>query len=364
MTITRIFQTGLELGGTGLQEFDRKVGSATEYVNISSTQKKTGTYSIALTGTGVPPSDKQASYQVDIPATYQLRVGFYIRPGAMTSSERHESVFTVASSTDTNLVHLKTDANFNSLQLFYNGNPGTQIGGNIGFARYSWAHVGLDIKFAASGGWIYWYKDGNLVASRSGSTGTTQAAKVNFGSHPQTGSLYNFHSSDATYFDDIFIDDTTGETSAGIVPGRQFELIKPNGNGYWSGWEGSDGNHTDNYLLVDDTPHDSDSTYVVASSAGDKDSHHLQDFSLPAEMEVKAVIPFTTARKIGTADSKIQVGTRLSGAGESLGSEESLTTSYGILIFDHQATKPGGENWSESDVDNVQVLIASAGDFS
>lgn len=55
--------------------------------------------------------------------------------------------------------------------------------------------------------------------------------------------------------------------------------FNPNGNGYSSQFDGSDGNSTDNYLLTDDVEPDGDTTYVQSLTAGEIDSYTFSDMA-------------------------------------------------------------------------------------
>ena len=62
----------------------------------------------------------------------------------------------------------------------------------------------------------------------------------------------------------------------------RIECLFPNGNGNSSDFDGSDGNSIDNYLLVDDTAPDGDTTYVEAGVVGDKDTYACLLYTSPS----------------------------------------------------------------------------------
>jgi hypothetical protein len=83
--------------------------------------------------------------------------------------------------------------------------------------------------------------------------------------------------------DDMAINDTTGDFQnswCGEAKGQFAQ--RPNGNGSSSGWEGSDGNSTDNYLLIDETPPDT-ADYVQENTDETIDDYALE--ATPAAME-------------------------------------------------------------------------------
>ena len=92
-------------------------------------------------------------------------------------------------------------------------------------------------------------------------------------------------SSDATL--DYIVDDLAINDSAGSFentwPGEgEVIVLRPNGNGASSQFVGSDGNSTDNYLLVDETPPDS-ADYVGSGTLNEVDDYALE--ATPAAMD-------------------------------------------------------------------------------
>lgn len=163
----------------------------------------------------------------------------------------------------------------------------------------------------------------------------------------------------ADNLDDVGIWDTSGSDVNDFVGDLRVERVSPNGNGNSSQFVGSDGNSTDNYLLVDDgaAPND-DTDYVASSTVADKDTYAMGNIT-PAVATIKAVQTFLYARKDDAGTRKIASIVRLS-ATESQGADFTLASTYGAQadIF-HQ--KPGGGAWSVSDVNSAeagQVVVA------
>jgi hypothetical protein len=217
------------------------------------------------------------------------------------------------------------------------------------------SHFGLDVKFDGSAGWAIVYLDGNEIMRFEGNTGTVQPTVVRFGD--TTNPL------DFTYFDDMFIDDTTGEATFVPVPDRRFfSALTPNGNGNYVDGVGSDSNSVDNYLLVDDVPHNSDTDYVVLDALNEKESYAVTTLTLPANFEVAALIPFMYAKKTDAeVATQIKPMLRL-GSTDLEGDAKNLPTSYG-LISHRFTTKPGGGVWAQADIDDVQIGYVGAGTF-
>jgi len=359
MTRTRLWQTGLELDSLSA-EFNGIMGNAT-YINIVNTNYKTGAYCLRVGGSAY--TYDAVGYKMLPSETYQTSVGFHMK--SQDTQDFDVRIFTLRTTAGVEMFRLQVD-NTGTFYSFYVWNEARQIqqvGSDISIDQNIYYHWGIDLKINASTGWCYVYKDGNLVASYDGDTDLTKIGRIDFGTYPELGDN-NFLGGNYAYYDDIFIDDTTGETSANPVPDRRFSLLKPDNNGIDSEWNGSDGNQVDNYLLVDDIPHDSDTTYVVAATTDLKDSYNLESFSLPANSEIRAIIPVAVSKKGDDTDCKIALGLNVSASGEQIESGQNIPTSYGLCTFERFTTTSGGGDWTESDINNAQVIIQSEGTFT
>lgn len=91
------------------------------------------------------------------------------------------------------------------------------------------------------------------------------------------------------FLDDVYILDSAGSAPYNTYLGDiVVRTILPNGNGASSDWLGSDGNSTDNYLLVDD-PSTTTADYVTATATGKTDLYLMGDIpttDLPLAIQV------------------------------------------------------------------------------
>lgn len=153
-------------------------------------------------------------------------------------------------------------------------------------------------------------------------------------------------------FDDLYICDGTGSAPTNDFLGDcRVQSRLPNGNGNSSQFDGSDGNTTDNYLLVDDATQDGDTTYVQSPDVGDKDTYAYEDLT-PTSGTVYGVQALPYARKTDAGARSICSVARLSGT-ETDSSNKALSTSY-LYYPDIREAKPGGGSWSISDVNNAE----------
>lgn len=347
MTITRLWQAGAELDNGVLEFTSRDSGSLT---TVSSVQAKTGTY--AFRGA------LAYGWTKIIPSTSQLRISYhFLHNGTSGDTPNMISIRNGSSS----IVALRWDETNATIQLRVAGSQvDTYVAG--GFSTTGqWFHIGLDVKIDASG-WVYVYLDGIEIFAYEGDT-TGNGSSANqvewnelYGIGGDTWNTYY-------YIDDIYIDDTAGESAAAPVPDQRFHYRVPAGNGSSSDLTGSDGDSTDNYLLVDEIPHDGDTTYVEAASSGLRDLYDTTTFTLPTGFEVTAVIPTAVAKKTNAA-----IGSQLKlvakdGVDEAVSSANDLATSYSLL-YERMTTQPDGSAWDESGVNAAEYGVESAGSYS
>lgn len=128
----------------------------------------------------------------------------------------------------------------------------------------------------------------------------------------------------------------------------------PSGNGNSSQLDGSDGNSTDNYLLVDETTPDDDTTYVQSSTVNEIDTYAMGNMSDVSD--VAAVYARNYVRKTDAAARESKTVLR-SGGTDYLGSAKSLISTYvgdRTLYLTDPATSAA---WTPSGVDAVEVGI-------
>lgn len=161
-----------------------------------------------------------------------------------------------------------------------------------------------------------------------------------------------------SHFDDFYICDTSGATNNNFLGDVRVECLFPNGNGNYSQFTGSDGNSTDNYLLVDETSPNGDTDYVADATVSDKDTYTFTD-PTPTSGSVYGVQITHYSRKTSAGTRSSRSLARLSGTDADNGSDQALATSY-TYFSDIRETKPGGGSWSLSDVANAEFGVEVA----
>lgn len=131
--------------------------------------------------------------------------------------------------------------------------------------------------------------------------------------------------------DDFYINDDTGSAPENTFFGEAFvvERVIPNGNGNSSQWVGSDGNSTDNYLLVDDTGN-SDTDYIRSGTLNELDLHTLSDLS-NATGTIIGTNHYMVARKDDVATRTIASTIRTNSTNYT-GSNKTMTGTYATFV--------------------------------
>ena len=338
MAITRVYQSGFELNDYVAEGVLAVADDA--YNIVSSDSPNTGIYSLRCYNAG--------KFTVPIPATQQIRTGFYIKHNGPRSDGYEFPLFGIVLSNSYILAVVITPAGMLSLKRatteLATGGPGPAIGVQT--------HIGMDVNTTSGSKWFYVYVDGVLQLSYNAGY-DYNIVGVTFGnlldSIVRQPKAY-------MYVDDLYIDDTTGE-SAAPPPNLRFPWLPVNGAGSYAGWTPSAGA---NYECVDEIPPDDDTTYVSTNAADIVDGYTLAGYTLPSNAVINAVIPTAVALKgDATIATQIALGLRAAGV-DAYGSDLDLPVAYASR-FSRHTTKPGGGAWAEGDVNATEVLLKSAG---
>lgn len=155
--------------------------------------------------------------------------------------------------------------------------------------------------------------------------------------------------------DDLYILDTSGSAPTNTYLGDvRVDTIAPNGNGNSSVLVGSDGNSTDNYLLVDEVPANDDTDYVESSTPGDKDTYAFSNMATVTGT-VYGVQVSHWSRKTDAGSRSVVSVARLSGT-EVDSAVQTLAGSYQYFT-DLREAKPGGGVWTIADVNSAEFGV-------
>jgi hypothetical protein len=150
--------------------------------------------------------------------------------------------------------------------------------------------------------------------------------------------------------------DTSGTINNDFKGDCRVEAIFPNGNGNSSVLVGSDGNSTDNYLLVDENPPNSDTDYVESSTVGDKDTYNYGSItSAFGVVHGVQICPFV--KKTDAGVRSIANVARSSGT-EADSASQALAATYGYLptIKEDDPSTPGSR-WTVAGVNAAEFGV-------
>jgi len=157
------------------------------------------------------------------------------------------------------------------------------------------------------------------------------------------------------YFDSYYLMDQEGSTNNTFLGDCVVEAILPDGNGYNSDFDGSDGNQVDNYLLVDEADPDDDSTYVEDDTVGGIDA-----FTYDALSETPATIfgvAVTIMAKKTTANARTIKQIARPVSTNYLGDEHTLSESYACYQDIWEDNPADAAAWEEADVNGAEFGV-------
>jgi hypothetical protein len=236
----------------------------------------------------------------------------------------------------------------------YRGTPTTTSLGTTGpglsFASSAWYYFEAKVLLSDTVGTIEVRQDGVTVLSLTGldtkNAGTAAVLDSVGWNTPTNGNAYS------NYFDDLYI--TSGST--GFLGDIKIEGLRPAGNGNSSQLTGSDGNSTDNYLLVDEGVQ-SATDYVGHATAGNKDTYALGTLGASAATIYGIKVAPTAAKSDAGAKSG-RIVTRIGGA-DYTGADLTLPTSPTYTTFvEYQLLNPNAGTpveWTLTDIGNLEV---------
>jgi len=159
------------------------------------------------------------------------------------------------------------------------------------------------------------------------------------------------------HFDDVYLLDLTGAAPNNDFLGDiQVLLLDPDGNGNSSDFVGIDVDSTDNFLHVDETIPDGDTSYVESSTAGHKDLYTFED--LPATPNTIFAVQTTAYQN--KDDSGARTGkliTRVSSTDYEGSAFSPVEATYGFVTEIWALNPNDSLAWEEADVNGAEFGI-------
>lgn len=237
---------------------------------ISTSYGRNSTNGLLLATNNVPDQCKHLF--TSAPST--VTVGMWVNLQFVGSMGSSESLITLVSSATTTL-SIYRDANN---QVVISGSGAVGSPGDL--RPFGWNFIEMKAVFGTS---VEIRVNGSTIHSGAlGGSGTVASM-----------SMKRLDASQPWWIDDVY---ATDGTFLGPV---QVTNIQPSGNGNRSQLVGSDGNSTDNYLLVSDG---SDSTYVESATATEGDSYAFDNLS-SSETVHGVVLTWRASDPLGGGDS-------------------------------------------------------------
>lgn len=214
---------------------------------------------------------------------------------------------------------------------------------SVAVAFSTWNYYEVKVVIHDTLGSVEVRQDETVVVSYSGDTRNGAATAVQF--------VSNAAPAGSVDFDDVYVED------AAYLGDITVEALTPNGNGSSSDWVGSDGNSTDNYLLVDDPTTSNVTDYVGASVSGKLDLYTMGD--LPAGYSVTAIQEVIYAQKsdAGTPPTLLPVAKGQSGTTRTDTALPALSTTAQAYVSQIRTTDPDGNALTAARVNAMEVGV-------
>lgn len=216
-----------------------------------------------------------------------------------------------------------------------------------------WHYVEVSCTISDTVGQVDVRVDGASTAILS-FTGDTKNAGTNT---TIDGVAFDSNGTTSCAMDDLYILNSSGSTNNTFLGDVRVYALAANGNGNYSQLVGSDGNSTDNYLLVDEKPY-SATDYTGSATIGDKDSYVMED--LPAGVTtVFAVQEVAIAAKSDAGAGSLKQLIRRSST-DYLTAAKALTTAYAPYLNLRETDPSTSTAWTASGVNATEAGIEVA----
>jgi len=248
------------------------------------------------------------------------------------------------------VVKLEYDSASSRLKLGYQDSSFTwhyyyTTNGSVGVG--DWHYVEIEIlSVQSSSGTLQWWLDGTQIDDETGLTYQTAVdGSANFGG---SGTIDDF------YIDDLYVVDATGGVNDSALGPIEVEVLLPSGNGNSSVMVGSDGNSTDNYLLVDNnaTAPPATTEYVESDTEGDKDTYAMDD--LDTTGTVKGMVVSMYAIKTDTGAKYLRPIVRTSST-DYAGDSKGLAESYSLHEHVWDENPNTASAWTYGEINGMEV---------
>lgn len=278
--------------------------------------------SYGLNGKGIQLGDTPNGYiYLPVDGTKKWIIGFHLYVHSVSGEqvlmeigEVNQGGITIYYDSSNQRLHAETRVGVSSYLDDYTANGSVQV--------QNWHYVEFSYLWSTgSAGTFQMGVDGTYITERTGIDMYFSYSLTRIGW--TTSTVVN-----EFWIDDLYTADTTGGVNDSFLGPVAITVKYPDGNGNYSNLTGSDGNSTDNYLLVDEDPPDDGTTYVESGTEGDEDTYTFDDVT--GSPTIYGVVASMYSRRTQTGAKYLRAITRLSST-DYTGTAKSLATSYGVL---------------------------------
>jgi hypothetical protein len=245
-------------------------------------------------------------------------------------------------------VDLSINPNY-TLSITRNGTALTNGTSTLIIKPYTWNWIEFKVMIAdsISANSCQVQVNGELVINVS----TGQDTKVTTNAYANGLRLNVLDTTNYVHYDDFILQVGSGSDFLGDT---KIITSFPSSNGSSSSWTGSDGNSTDNYLLVDETNPDDDTTYVQSDTVGQKDLYGFPSLGSTATSIVALGVDINCRKTDAT--SRTICAVVKSGATEQDGANVAVTDTYFYQIQNILPTNPNtGTAWTQATVEAAEI---------
>lgn len=336
--MARIFMTGLE--AQNLQAFDVWNGAT-----INTSIKRTGSASVKLDA-----GDYVHASLASQPAEVYMRFGFYPigRFGYDVSSCFCQLLDSAGAAQMTLSLHKVSMA----MELRRGAHNGTLLDTSVlALPANQWSCIEVYAKIDNASGQITVKVDGAEWLSYSGDTQAT--ANANVGTM-RLGYAISGDSHADGYYDDIAVNDTSGDQNNSWIGRGGIVGLFPSGAGAHTDWDPNTGA---NYAAVDEVPHDSDTTYVSTTTVDEVDTYAMADLA-NSDYVVSAVQWLAAARLDEAGSAAIKPVLRQGGT-DYAGDSQGLDVAYALKKKIYDAA-PNGDAWTYANVNAIEAGVKAS----
>ena len=233
----------------------------------------------------------------------------------------------------------------------YTYTGGTLLGtASVTLSAGVWVYVELKVLLSDTVGTVDLHLDGYSALSLTGQDTKNGGTKTVFDTLQvlQYSNAYGL-------VDDLYLANGAGSINNDFIGDCVVETLYPNGNGSSSQFTGSDGNSTDNYLLVDEAGAPSTSDYVEDATATDRDLYVMTDLA-HASATIKGIQLNAYAAK-SDAGAKSIKNVLKSGSTTTAYTAQTLSTTYAAKVNLVELNPDTSTAWTNATVAAIECGV-------